>query len=73
MSTEFLSCCDERSLHEVKKGERIKLNPEYKSKNIFIRGDYLRDVDIYELRREDNQDHVIYLKGETKVYVNFED
>ena len=65
-------------LREVKKGECFTLkNPstvpdeEMPSKYVYVRGDYIRPLNKYEVYRYDDINRFSYFNGDRAVYINF--
>lgn len=60
---------EQKKLKDLKNGEYLKRNQE--TNNVFVRGEYCRENKTYELHRFDNVNRVIYLKGDSLVWVGF--
>ena len=61
------------TVKELKKGEYFTKKPTYnpKESQVFIRGDYIRELKKYECYRFDDINNCCYLKGRTEVYTEF--
>ena len=56
-------------LKNVKRGEFIRR--KVNSKTTYIRGEYVRDDGRYSLINFDDINKEVFLKGDTKVFINF--
>ena len=61
------------TIKELKKGEWFTRKPidEPTERQVYVRGEYVRDIKKYECWHWDDTNAVIYLKGETPAYVDF--
>ena len=62
-------------LKDLKKGEYFCLRPhgeqEVSAKQVYIKGEYNRQLKRYEISRADDINYIRYLKGCTDIYLDF--